>query len=304
MRVSTGNYNRLMVQVMQNTMVDLARTSDQLATGKRILQPSDDAVDAVKVLRLNNELNAIGQYENNISSARGWLQQQDVLFGGMNDLLMRSRDILLEAGNGSRSNADLATIADELSSLNEALLSQANHRTANGQYLFSGTTTTQEPFTLVAGDYLYNGNSLHREVEVNGSTTVQLTQPGDALFVDAAAIAPLSDTIFDALAAAVTELSTPTANLDTVVADTIIWIDNTMERIGSAQTRGGSELNLLDQIGGSHGDIKLFAQQLTSSLENVDFVEATTRLNQQQVILSASQQVYANIKNLSLFNYF
>ncbi|MGB0360861.1 MAG: flagellin, partial [Endozoicomonas sp.] len=212
--------------------------------------------------------------------------------------------ILLAAENGARSNADLASFADELSPLNDTLLSQANYKTADGQYIFSGTTPTQRPFELVAGDYVYNGNSLYREAEINNSNSVQITQPGDALFVDATVTPPLPDTIFDSIAAAVNELNTPTVNLDTVIADTISWIDNTMNKIGSAQTRSGTHLSLLDQVGGSHADIRLFAEQLTSSLEDVDFVEATTRLNQQQMILSASQQVYASIKNLSLFNYF
>lgn len=302
MRISTGNFNRVMLQVMQQTMTDLAKTSDQLSTGKRILQPSDDAIDTVKILHLNNELTAIGQFENNISSVTGWLQQQDALYSGMNDLLLRARDLLLQAANGTQSDADLKSFATELGSLNESLLSLANYQTADGQYLFSGTTTNQQPVVQSAGDYAYNGNNQYRQVAISGSAQVQITQPGNELFFDHSATPPL-DSIFDALTTAVSELNNP-VNLPTVLADTIVWIDATMERIGSAQTRSGSDLNLLDRVSESHADIRLFAEQLKSGIENIDMVEATTRLNQQQLILSASQQVYASIKQLSLFNYF
>lgn len=302
MRISTGNFNRVMLQVMQQTMTDLAKTSDQLSTGKRILQPSDDAIDTVKILHLNNELTAIGQFENNISSVTGWLQQQDALYSGMNDLLLRARDLLLQAANGTQSDADLKSFATELGSLNESLLSLANYQTADGQYLFSGTTTNQQPVVQSAGDYAYNGNNQYRQVAISGSAQVQITQPGNELFFDNSATPPL-DSIFDALTTAVSELNNP-VNLPTVLADTIVWIDASMERIGSAQTRSGSDLNLLDRVSESHADIRLFAEQLKSGIENIDMVEATTRLNQQQLILSASQQVYASIKQLSLFNYF
>ncbi|WP_256493235.1 flagellar hook-associated protein FlgL [Endozoicomonas sp. SCSIO W0465] len=302
MRISTGNFNRVMLQVMQQTMTDLAKTSDQLSTGKRILQPSDDAIDTVKILHLNNELTAIGQFENNISSVTGWLQQQDALYSGMNDLLLRARDLLLQASNGTQSNADLKSFATELGSLNESLLSLANYQTADGQYLFSGTTTNQQPVVQSVGDYAYNGNNQYRQVAISGSAQVQITQPGNELFFDNSATPPL-DSIFDALTTAVSELNNP-VNLPTVLADTIVWVDATMERIGSAQTRSGSDLNLVDRVSESHADIRLFAEQLKSGIENIDMVEATTRLNQQQLILSASQQVYASIKRLSLFNYF
>lgn len=302
MRISTGNFNRVMLQVMQQTMVDLSRTTDQISTGKRILQPSDDAIDTVKVLHLNNELTAISQFENNIEAATGWLQQQDALYSGMNDLLLRARDLLLQAANGTQSDANLKSFATELDSLNESLLSMANYQTADGQYLFAGTATNQQPVTQSGGDYVYNGNNQYRQVEISGSARVQLNQPGDELFFDGLATPPL-DSVFSVLKAAVVELNNP-VNLAPVLADTMNQVDSAMERIGNARTRSGSDLNLLDQVAGSHADIRLFAEQLKSNIENVDLVEATTRLNQQQIILTASQQVYASIKQLSLFNYF
>ena len=287
---------------MQNTMADLSKTTAQMSTGKRILQPSDDAINTVKGLHLENELSSISQFENNISSAIGWLQQQDALYNSMNDLLLRARDLLLQASNGTQNGADLKTVGTELSALNDSLLSLANYQTADGQYLFSGTETKQQAVMLSGGDYSYSGNFQYRQVKISGSSQVQVTQPGGELFFDSAATPPL-DSIFDVLSATVSELNNP-VNLQTVITDAINWVDDTMERIGTAQTRGGSNLKLLDQVSESHADIRLFTEQLKSDIENIDMVEATTRLNQQQFVLSASQQVYASIKQLSLFNYF
>ncbi|MDD7804839.1 MAG: flagellar hook-associated protein FlgL [Endozoicomonas sp. (ex Botrylloides leachii)] len=301
MRVSTHNFTDTMVRLMQLNLQNVTKTSNQLSTGKRLLQPADDAVDTVKILHLNDELAAIRQYESNIKSAQGELQQQDILYSSMNSLLARARDLVLQATNGTNNLENQLSFATELDSLNEELVSLANYQTADGQYLFSGTDTIQQPVTETAGDYIYSGNSLYREVQVSATAKIQISQPGDELFFDASAPAPLNS-IFDSLKAAANELRSPT-NLSTVMSDTLAWIDNTTEKIGEAQTRGGGDLNLLDNILESHGDMALFSRQLKSELEDVDMIAAASQLSQQQVILSASQQVYASIKQLSLFNY-
>ena len=301
MRIGSSHFNNLMLQAMQNSMVSLSRTTDQVASGKRILQPSDDAVDTVKLLHLQNELNAINQYQDNIESGKALLQQQDVLYSSMNDLLFKARDIMLQVGNGTLNQSNRDAFAAELDSINQSLLALANDQQADGQYRFSGTTSDQKPIIKTGTDYVYNGNSSHRSINISGSAQVQVTQAGDSLFFDAAAPAG-HDSIFDALEAAANELRTP-VDVNTTVQNAINWVDNALGRVGDAQSLTGNSLSLLDRVAESHSDIELLANQLHSNLEDVDMIEATVRLNQQQVILSATQQVYAQVKQLSLFNY-
>ena len=301
MRIGTSHFNNLMLRAMQNSMQSLSRTTDQLATGKRILQPSDDAVDTVKLLHLENELTAIKQYQDNIDSGRALLQQQNVLYSSMNDLMLRARDIMLQAGNDTLSQSNRNALAHELDSINQSLLALANDQMADGQYRFSGTTSNQKPVSLSGTDYVYNGNSNQRVINISGSAQIPVIQSGDALFFDSSSPAGY-DSIFDALDAAADGLRNPTA-LSTTVANTLSWIDNTVSMIGDAQSRAGSNLATLDRVEESHKDIKLMASQLHSGLEDVDMISATTQLNQQQVVLSATQQVYSSITKLSLFNY-
>lgn len=302
MRISTSYFNNLMLTAMQNSMNTLARTTDQLATGKRILQPSDDAVDKVKLLHLDNELISIQQYQDNIESAKSALQQQDVLYSSMNDLLFRARDLMLQSSNGTLDQSNRDALANELDSIRDTLLALANDQQADGQYRFSGTDSPQKPVTQVAGDYIYNGNQEERYVSISGSAQISVNRSGDELFFDNAAPGG-HDSIFDALAAGSAELRSPGANFSTTVQDTIKWVDGALDNIGRAQTTTGSNLDLIDRVAESHADFALMGEQLRSNLEDVDLVEATTQLSQQQVILSASQQVYASITKLSLFNY-
>jgi flagellar hook-associated protein 3 FlgL len=44
-------------------------------------------------------------------------------------------------------------------------------------------------------------------------------------------------------------------------------------------------------------------QTALSSLQDIDYASAISQLNQQTVALQASQQAYAQVQKLSLFNY-
>ena len=303
MRISTSYFNNLMLRAMQSSMNTLARTTDQLATGKRILQPSDDAVDTVKLLHLDNELTSIKQYQDNIESSKSALQQQDVLYSSMNDLLFRARDLMLQSSNGTLDQSNRDALANELDSIKDSLLALANDQQADGQYRFSGTNSPQQPVTQNLGDYEYKGSEEERYVSISGSAQIAVNRSGDELFFDNT-LPTENDSIFDALTTASAQLRAPDATFPTVVEDTINWVDKALDNIGRAQTTTGSNLDLIDRVSESHADFVLMGEQLRSHLEDVDLVEASTRLSQQQVILSASQQVYASINKLSLFNYF
>ena len=305
MRISTSYFNNLMLRAMQSSMNTLAKTTDQLATGKRILQPSDDAVDTVKLLHLDNELTSIRQYQDNIESAKSTLQQQDVSYSSMNDLLFRARDLMLQSANGTLDQSNRDAMADELDTIKDSLLALANDQQADGQYRFAGTNSTQQPITFdtVGTDgYVYSGNQEERLVNISGSAQIAVNRSGDELFFDNSFPAG-QDSIFDALDAASAELRAPGPTFGTVIQDTIQWIDRSLDSIGRAQTTTGSNLDLIDRIAESHADFALMGEQFRSSLEDVDLVEASTKLSQQQVILSASQQVYSSVSQLSLFNY-
>ena len=80
-------------------------------------------------------------------------------------------------------------------------------------------------------------------------------------------------------------------------------IDNTMDKVGKVQTSIGGRMNALDNSSESLEDLKLMNDILKSELEDLDYVEAISRLNRQQVVLQAGQQSYSIIQGLTLFNY-
>ena len=76
-----------------------------------------------------------------------------------------------------------------------------------------------------------------------------------------------------------------------------------MEHVTTKQTQIGARLNALDQQGEVNVGAKLSYETQLSTEQDLDYLEAIGRFNQQMLALQAAQQAYAKMQNLSLFNY-
>ena len=80
-------------------------------------------------------------------------------------------------------------------------------------------------------------------------------------------------------------------------------LDQGLSRLLEVRTDVGARLNTIDSQGIVNDDQKLQLQTLLSSIEDLDFAEAISRFNLQQVALQAAQQTYVQLGRLSLFDF-
>lgn len=80
-------------------------------------------------------------------------------------------------------------------------------------------------------------------------------------------------------------------------------IQAAMEHVTTKQTQIGARLNALDQQGEVNVGAKLSYETQLSTEQDLDYLEAIGRFNQQMLALQAAQQAYAKMQGLSLFNY-
>lgn len=114
MRVTTQQTYVSMTQSFNNLSGSLAHVVEQMATGKEILQPSDDPIAATRITQLNRQQSAIEQYQSNIDSASAGLSQQESILDGVNNSLLVVRDDLLEAANGTNTADSLASLGEDI----------------------------------------------------------------------------------------------------------------------------------------------------------------------------------------------
>lgn len=102
---------------------------------------------------------------------------------------------------------------------------------------------------------------------------------------------------------AVDSSSDSKAALGEVVAKTLGTLDNAITRIGEVQSDVGARLNTLDSTRELNADTALDTEEVLRSLRDLDYAEASTRLKMQELVLSATQQSFSKVSQLTLFNY-
>lgn len=187
MRISTIQQFNSGVRGIQDNYSNATRTQEQISSGKRILTPADDPVATVRLLQLNQESNRLEQFSTNMTAANNSLTQEEAILNSVNNVLQRVREIAIEAGDGSKSDADRQALATELEQREEELYNLFNSRNARGEYLFGGYQSSEQPFVKNPdGSYSYQGDEGQRSIQIAGSKYVAINDNGKDLFVNVA----------------------------------------------------------------------------------------------------------------------
>lgn len=182
MRISTNQAQQQAVNSILNQQSQLNKTQQQLATGQRILTPSDDPAGASRALDLMQAVAVNYQYQSNIDAARTRLNLEESTLNGINNLLQNVRTLAVQANNSTLSNSDRSSIAIEIRQRLDELLSLANTQDASNGYLFSGYKGQTQPFTRTANSYIYNGDQGQRFLQIGPTRQVAADDSGTAIF--------------------------------------------------------------------------------------------------------------------------
>lgn len=191
MRVSTGMiFNSSVSSMNQQTAAQLKLTQ-QISSGLRITTPADDPVAATQVLQVQQARDINSQYATNLSNAKSALGLEDAQLASVTDLLTRIKELSVEAGNSTYSDANRAAIAVELRSDFGQLMNIANATDGTGQYLFSGYKGSTQPFSgtvdgllaAPASDVAYLGDDGQRTLGVAASSQVAVSDAGSDVFM-------------------------------------------------------------------------------------------------------------------------
>ena len=146
---------------------------NQVASGKRVMQPGDDPVAATAVQQIAQQINANQQYDRNGVQAEQRLNQVDDVLGGVNSIVQSVRDLALQGRSESLGASDRGAIAQQIRQQLDALVELGNSRNAAGEYIFAGAAVAARPFTSnEAGAVTYNGDQVARELQVSASRTL------------------------------------------------------------------------------------------------------------------------------------
>ncbi len=284
---------------MLSKQTELAKTQQQLATGQRILSPSDDPAAATRLLDLNQVIETTSQFQRNADFAETRLAISESVLTEVGNLLQRTRELSVRANNDTLNAGDRQAIAAEVRENLQALMQLANSQDANGEYLFSGFKTSTEPFSdSGGGNFVYAGDQGQRSLQIGASRQVVVGDSGEDIFMRVDDGASGNSSMFAVLNDFVSDLEANNPS-----ATTLTRLDSALDVVMNTRATIGARMNSIEAQRSANDSFTLLLQENRSNLEDLDYAEAISRFEQQLLALQASQQSFVKIQGLSLFNY-
>src|SRR5690606_29596387 len=108
------------------------KVSEQIASGRRVVNPSDDPQAASRAVGVSQSKSIAEQYMGARVGARNALSQEESVLNSVADVLTRAKTLLVQGSTGTLSDSDRESVASELRGVYETLLGQANATDGNG----------------------------------------------------------------------------------------------------------------------------------------------------------------------------
>lgn len=400
MRISTQQMHQSALTLMLDQQARLAKTQQQMASGKRFTTAAQDPVGAVQAMSLTREIAATEQYQSNAEAIRASQSAQENALTGATELLHSVRELMVQANSDTLSDTDRQTLSLSLDQKMDELLGFANTRDGNGAYLFSGFQNGTQPFSRDGqGRVTYQGDQGQRMIGIGPGVTAAMTDSGAEVFqriregngtfvtaanatnggsgtisagqvtgtwtagsyslafTQTAADQPITYEVRDGAGTLVTDgdyatgasikfngaevtvTGTPAdgdsfsiepagyhdlfaviqgaaqalgaaasgsaarAQLHTALDRGLAELDGALDHVLVQRARVGSRLNLIENQTLANEAFKLAATETLSTVQDLDYAEATTRFQTQKLVLEAAQQSYVSIQGLSLFKF-
>ncbi|MFC5509913.1 flagellar hook-associated protein FlgL [Massilia jejuensis] len=301
MRIATAQYQSNMNKSLQLNQERMSNLTQQMATGKRILLPSDDPIDSVRLSRLRREESAIDQYRENIGAIKIRLSKNESYLSGMVNDVTAGRDQIVWALDGGNTPADLKAMIQPLEAMRESLLFSANTVDQEKRYVFAGTETGTAPMAYDAGApvgarYSYAGNLNEQRVVVGNG----LTQVANENIAGMERLLNALDKTIARLEAA--DLNPNDAGTRTVLEENLDAFDAALELVSGRIAAIGGKQNILDTLDVNHANVSLSNQMAITDIGQLDMGVAATELNGYSTALQATYKAYGRIGTLSLFS--
>ena len=305
MQISTAFiFDRATTQ-MSNAMNALSKSQAQIATGKQILNPSDAPDQAAMMARIKATLARQDNYSKALDTVQARLDLESTTLSSASDVLVRIKELTIQATNGTQGTVSRTAIATEMQGLRNQLLSLANARDTTGNYIFAGSKVSTPAFQADAtGAVSYQGDQTRMNIAVGDQRQLPLNRPGTNAFVRVVRTDTEGVSSGTGFFQAVDDLISAVKDNDkSVMQRGLTEMSALHTGVVLAQADSGTSMKVVEQQGIMLDDTKITLKTALSKVEDLDMATAITQMQKQMVSLEAAQASFAKISQLSLFKY-
>lgn len=315
MRVSTNSMYQKNLNSILNTNNKWQKSGLHLATGKKILSPSDDPMGASQSLILKQAQSRNDQFQAARESTDKSLSRQDTILKEVNTVIQSIQETLVYAGNETLNDENRRDLANKLQGLKDQLVALANSKDTNGNYLFAGNKNDMPPFVVSeSGEVSYVGGTTTINIFIDDSREVPLSFTGLEAFMTGSTVklpdgSPAENNLFASIDYALDALK---LDLDDNNEDTIkqfreglskasCGVDNSFDNVSTLRAKGGTVLQEVERLTTLGKTLDIEFETQISQLEDVDWYDAISEYVMLQANLQAAQYTFMNMQSMSLF---
>lgn len=279
---------------LQTNLSSTSTTLNQLyvksSTGVEVAKASDNPSAVGSIVSCRSDLVKGERYVENCKNVQDNLSTSEIYINSVEELMARAKEIAVAGANDSLSDSDKATLADEVSQLQEELLDLANTQ-VDGKYLFAGYNDQTQPFS--GSPVVYNGTDDHQMIEINPGSTVAKNITGEELFMSPVNLFATLEDLNAALTSG--DASTISAQLTPLEA--------AADQVRAQQSSLGNISARMDDMISMHENALLQVESTLSRHQDADLAEVLSEIAKMELSLEATMQVTARVSSLSLMDY-
>jgi len=300
---------------------ELEKYNKQIASGKKVLVPSDDVIASVSALRLKKYNAEIDSFLRNMDFVSNI---QSLAETALDNVAKAGQEVRVEIvrllNTGVLDKEDANIIKEYLTSMRDYIIKEANISIGDTR-LFGGVKSQTDPFDSSG---VYQGDNIETTAPVAKGTELNTTFDGSKYFgVDTAngnkmAIVEAIDKIIEIIDGA--SASPPTHSLGELNSYTFSGVtvngktynnikilelfDIGLNTVMQYRSVIGSQMKVINDIKTQYQSNKVNNNELISNLEDANMPESITKLYQVQTAYQALIASYNQNKDLSLLKYY
>ncbi len=322
MKATQGTTYRMLGSRLNEVSTELENLRKIGATGKKLVNPSDDPAAIRPVLNTRKQLSNIDRYLETMGKSQDVMQATDGYLGTVENIMQRAQELVINAANDTMNQVDKDVLANELSELTNQLLDTANGN-IDGKYIFAGYQENTKPFVInnaytEAGynpadhntwPVLYNGDENPTTLEISPGERVQVNFTGNDIFMGTVnwnpppalnSIEPGRYDLFAELKQAEEALrSGDKTGMQTSIED----LQGAAEQNRRLRSQLGNRAKRVENAINSQEGAKIDLQKILSRYEDADAIESFNAIVQQETALQAALSVTSRVSQLSILDF-
>jgi flagellar hook-associated protein 3 FlgL len=305
MLAGLDSYTSTFLSDLNATELRINQANEQLSSGYRVNQPSDDPGAINAILEYQGQIDQVTQVQKNLSQATTQANLADSAISSASTMLNTLTSIAAEGANFTSTATSNTVLAKQVQGIEQQLVSVAN-TTFNGGYVFGGDDPTTAPYTFnwsVPGGVVQNNTAANTIgiTNADGASTVVPAQTAQQIFgAQNADGSPANSNIFQNVWALGQALqNNDQAGIQAAAAS----LKLSVTQLGQSTTISGNTLDWLQQsTDAATSKLTAFQTQL-SNLRDADAAQAATDLTTAETAEQAAVSARGTENIKTLFSY-